>query len=383
MSEAAPEPPPDDAPQNPPPRPAPILSGWRGAVAIGFATALIVFGLLVITGPFWAPAISPLFSAANAPSADAPLADRLALLEAALRDNQQKIDQTVAAAQKAAADSVASVRQLDRRIGAIENRAAASPNELAELRQQLQALENRPAAAAGDIAELRQQVKALEAKPAAAPPELTEIRQQVQQLTAANADLGNRVAALEKGEQAQSAAGDPTDTTLLLAVLQIREAIETARPFAAEYDALAALAKARPDIAAAAAPLAEPAKSGVASRAVLIERLRVLRGAIATSQPAPADRDWATRAWGQLRGLVTIRRVDGVGQSAAEAGVSAAERALAAGDLPGAVTALDGLTGSAAEAARPWLQMASQRLAAEEALHRVQSLLVARLGPAR
>src|SRR5437016_3426749 len=46
MSEAAPEPPPDNAPQNPPPRPAPILSGWRGAVAIGFATALIVFGLL-------------------------------------------------------------------------------------------------------------------------------------------------------------------------------------------------------------------------------------------------------------------------------------------------------------------------------------------------
>ena len=380
MSEAAPEPPPDNAPQNPPPRPAPILSGWRGAVAIGFATALIVFGVLVITGPFWAPTISPLFSAASAPSADAPLADRLAQLEAAQRDNQQKIDQTVAAAQKAAADSVASVRQLERRIAAIEIRPA--PNEVAELRQQLQALENRPAAAAGDIAELRQQVKALEAKPAAAPPELTEIRQQVQQLTATNADLGKRVAALEKGEQAQSAA-DPTDTTLLLAVLQIREAIETARPFAAEYDALAALAKARPDIAAAAAPLAEPAKSGVASRAVLIERLRALRGAIATAQAAPADHDWATRAWGQLRGLVTIRRVDGAGQSAAEAGVSAAERALAAGDLPGAVTALDGLTGSAAEAAQPWRQMARQRLAAEEALHHVQSLLVARLGPAR
>ena len=382
MSEAAPEPPPDNAPQNPPPRPAPILSGWRGAVAIGFATALIVFGLLVITGPFWAPAISPLFSTASAPSADAPLADRLAQLEAAQRDNQQKIDHTVATVQKAAADSATSVRQLDRRIAVIENRPAASPNELAELRQQLQALENRPAAAAGDIAELRQQVKALEAKPAAAPPELTETRQQVQQLTTANADLGKRVAALEKGEQAQSAA-DPTDTTLLLAVLQIREAIETARPFAAEYDALAALARARPDIAAAAAPLAEPAKSGVASRAVLIERLRALRGAIATAQAAPADHDWATRAWGQLRGLVTIRRVDGAGQSAAEAGVSAAERALAAGDLPGAVTALDGLTGSAAEAARPWRQMAGQRLAAEEALHRVQSLLVARLGPAR
>ena len=175
------------------------------------------------------------------------------------------------------------MRQLERRIAAVENRPAASPNELAELRQQLQALENRPAAAAGDIAELRQQVKALEAKPAAAPPELTEIRQQVQQLPAASADLGKRVAAHEKGEQAQSAA-DPTDTTLLLAVLQIREAIETARPFAAEYDALAGARRARPDIAAAAAPLAEPAAASRA--AVLIERLRRW-AARSPPQPAP------------------------------------------------------------------------------------------------
>ncbi|HEY4472008.1 MAG TPA: mitofilin family membrane protein [Stellaceae bacterium] len=382
MSEAAPEPPTGEAPQSPPPRPAPILSGWRGAVAIGFATALIVFGLLVISGPFWAPAISPLFSAGAAPSADTPLADRLAQLEAAQRNNQQKIDQAVAAAQKAAADSAASAQQLDRRIAAIENKPAASSNELAELRQQVKALESRPTAAAGDIAELRQQMKALEAKPAAAPPELADLRQQVQQLTAANADLGNRVAALEKGEHAQSAA-DPTDTTLLLALLQIREAIETARPFAAEYDALTALAKTRPDIAAAAAPLAEPAKSGVASRAVLIERLRALRGAIATAQPAPAEGDWAARAWAQLRGLVTIRRIDGAGQSAAEAAVGAAERALAAGDLAGVVAALEGLAGPAADAAQPWLQMVRQRLAAEEALHRMQSLLVARLGPVR
>ena len=130
--------------------------------------------------------------------------------------------------------------------------------------------------------------------------------------------------------------------------------------------------RARPDIAAAAAPLAEPAKSGVASRAVLRERLRALAGAIATAQPAPADRDWARRAWARLRGLVTIRRVDGAGQSAAEAAVSAAA-AGAGGRRPAARG--DGARQahrSAAEAARPWLQMARQRLAADAALHRVR-----------
>ena len=70
-------------------------------------------------------------------------------------------------------------------------------------------------------------------------------------------------------------------------------------------------------------------------------------------------------------------------QSAPEAALSAAERSLAAGDLAGAVAALDPLSGPAAEAARPWLQMARQRLAVEAALHQVEGLLVARLGAAK
>jgi len=170
MSQGAPEPSPDDAPPRPPPRPAPVLSGWRGAVAIGFATALIVFGLLVITGPFWAPAISPLFSAGSAPTADPALPDRMAQIEAAQRENQQKIDQAIASAQKAATDAAASAQQLERRIATVENKPASSSNEVTELRQQLKTLESRPIAAPGDIAELRQQVKALEAKPAPTPP---------------------------------------------------------------------------------------------------------------------------------------------------------------------------------------------------------------------
>src|SRR5260370_5564337 len=138
---------------------------------------------------------------------------------------------------------------------------------------------------------------------------------------AATAAPTRRVAALEKTEQAESAAA-PTDAALLLILLRIREAIEVARPFVAEYDAFAALARTHPDIAAAAAPLAEPAKSGVADRAVLAQRLHALAGAIATAEAPPADADWSERAWARLRGLVTIRRVDGAGQSAPEAAVN-------------------------------------------------------------
>ena len=335
---------------------APILSGRRGAAVIGFATGLIIFGLLVITGPFWAPAIGPLFTG-GAPPVEQALAERIAQLEAARREDQQKI----AAAQKTASDTAATLQQLDRRIAA---------------------LESRPAAAAGDVAELRQELKSLESRPAASAGDMGEVRQQLEKLAAAGGDLNRRIAALEKAEQAQSTA-DPTDTALLLAVLRIREAIEVGRPFAAEYDTVAALARSRPDIAAAAAPLAEPAKSGVASRAVLAQRLHALAGTIATAEAPPADDDWGERAWARLRGLVTIRRIDGAGQSGPEAALSAAERFLAVGDLAGAVAALDPLAGPAAEAARPWLQMARQRLAVETALHQVEGLLVARLGAAK
>src|SRR2546430_10849687 len=66
--------------------------------------------------------------------------------------------------------------------------------------------------------------------------------------------------------QAEDGIRDLTVTGVQTCALPI--SIETARPFAAEYDALAALAKARPDIAAAAAPLAEPAKSRSEERRV-------------------------------------------------------------------------------------------------------------------
>jgi len=344
MSDPAAEPSPTeptlaDPPQAP--RPAPILSDRWGAAAIGVATALIVFGLLVITGPFWAPSVIPLLAGGAVPKSPEPvLAERLARLEAASREDQQKTMQAVTALQKTVADAAATVQQLDRRVAAQENR------------------------------------------PAPAPPDLGDIRQQLQALTTADADLKMRVAVLEKSEQSQTA-NDSTDTALLLAVLPVREALDTARPFVAEYDALAALAKSRPEIAAAVAPLAEPAKNGVASRAVLIDRLRGLAGTIAIAETAPASGNWGARAWAQLRGLVTIRRVDGAGQSAPEAAVSAAERSLAAGDLAGAVAALEPLTGPAADAARPWVQMARQRLAVDKALHQVESLLVARLGSPR
>jgi hypothetical protein len=230
-----------------------------------------------------------------------------------------------------------------------------------------------------------------EPQPAAPASDLADIRQEVARLAGSATDLATRIEEVDKTVRSQPA-GDPTDIALVLALLQIRDAVEGGRPFRAPYEALAALAQARPEIAAAAVPLAAPATDGLAGRPVLANRLRELAPAIVaanppTNGPASTDAaapDWASEAWRRLSGLVTIRRIDSAGQDQEAEGpaasVNAALQALAGGDLEGAVGALDTLTGAPAETAGPWLRMAKERLAAEAALQRIEALLVARLG---
>ena len=323
---------PSDAPDAPAadsgaPPPKPVMSGRR-RLAVWLGAALLLVILLVATASLWTPLV---------PQAAAP--------DAALAARFDRLDQAQQRAAQEAAAANAAVQRLERRLAA---------------------LDAKPVAAASDIAELRQQIV---------------------KLADTEAELAHRIDALDKPGRAE-AAGDATDLALALAVLQIRDAVETGRPFAASYDALVAIAHARPDIAAAAAPLAEPAKSGLASRAVLARRLRELSGAI-TSAAAPASggetaSDWTDQALARLRSLVTIRRIDGASPDRPSAGpaaaVNAAELALAGGELEDAVAALEKLTGGPADAARPWLQIAKTRLAAEAALRQLDAMLLARLG---
>jgi hypothetical protein len=232
---------------------------------------------------------------------------------------------------------------------------------------------------AAALQQLAQRLASLEARPVPQAPDLGPIEQQLGALAKTTADLKQSVTALDKAAQARPAA-DPKNTALALVLLQIREAVDLGRPFAAEYQALMTLAGDHLDVAAAAAPLAGSAEDGVVTRAVLAERLRQLAPQIATAAP-PAPPDWTSQIIARLRGLVTIRRIGGAGQSPAEAAAGAAQHDLAAGDLAGAVAALERLDGAAA-AAEPWLRMAKDRLAAEAALRRTQAVLAAALGTA-
>lgn len=362
-TDAAPNEAPEAAPAVPEPRPA--AAPWRVA-AIGLAAALALGIALVATAPWWA-ALLPWGPVATARSRDAALAARLDGLQAAQRQAQQQ-------ARHDAAASAAALQQLKAQVAAVGARAAAPAQDVADLRGQQTAL-------SGAVADLAKRVEAAEKAPPAA--DIAAMQQRLTKLSGTVGGLVSRQEALDKAQQARLAS-DASDAVLALAVLQIRDAIAAGRPFAGPYATLAAAAHGRPEFAAAAQPLAAPAKTGVATRAALAEGLDRLAAADASDAEAPAGRSWREALLAQLRGLVRIRRLDGSGAAAREpqAVIDDARKDLAAGDLAGAVAALDKLSGPPAKAAAPWLQQANRRLAVDAVLRQVEALVASQLGAA-
>ena len=93
------------------------------------------------------------------------------------------------------------------------------------------------------------------------------------------------------------------------------------------------------------------------------------QAALVASRPIDPGWPWLTRIWGRLQSLVTIREGERVLVGDPAAGVvAAAQRALDAGDIAGAVTALGRLNPQAAQAMTGWTDQAKALLEARTAL---------------
>jgi len=393
----------DAAHQEPNPTPPiePVgLPRRSSRAALWLAGFLILILAAVVLSPFWAPQIAPLFPWGDNRAEDASLAGRVAALETRSVPPSNGID-AVKSATSALARRVDQIETaLDTRLAQIEKRPASPSGDIDTVNSALSALAHRvdhlEAAANADhqtagsaaalqagVQQLQQRLAAVEtqsaSRMASEAAAVQNSEQELGRLGKAEVDLADRVAALEREAQVQ-AGGDLRAAGMLALLLgEMREAIEQARPFPTEFNAFVRLAR-DTDLAAAAEPLAEPARNGMASRAVLVKGLSELGGKVAAAPESAGESDWGTQTLARLRGLVTIRRIDGPSQTGPEMAVSAAQAALARGDLAGAAAALDPLTGANADAARPWLRMARERLATEAALDHLQELLTARLG---
>ncbi|MGH7031431.1 MAG: COG4223 family protein, partial [Stellaceae bacterium] len=358
------------APQEGPPQALsespPRRAGAARLVAACLAAVLVILIAGVILSPFWAPAVMPLLPwgarAAVTHQDVAALAARVTVLE-----------------ERPAAPVVD--------VGALKSTQAALAHRLDGMEATIDGLRRNQAASAEAkqaVAQLAQRLDASDAKSAsraaAAGADIVTVQRQLSQLGGLATDQGTRLTALERQVQAQSGV-DRNGAMLLMALLQMREAVEQARPFPADYDAFKRLAGNDAKLVAAVQPLAKAARDGVASRIDLSRRLATLSTQVsAPARPAATSSSWWAQALDRMRQLVTIRRIDAAAKTGPEAAVGGAQQALARGDLAAAVSALNGLTGTNAEAARPWLETARERLAAEAALTQLQGMLVARLG---
>jgi len=361
-----------------------------GPAALWLAGLLILLLAGVASSPFWAPQIEPLLPWGENRDDYAALAARVAAVEARPDAPNTGID----AVQSSVSDLARRADQLETRLAALEKRPAPPSIDTDAINSAMGGLAHRvdqlEAAGKPDLGPIRTAIQQVEQRLAAFETQSAsrmasdtaaskDMQQEVSRLGKVEGDLADRVAALEHAAQAQNNTELRADGMAALLLGQMREAIDEARPFPAEFDAFIRLARAS-ELAAAAQPLAEPARNGVASRAVLVKGLAELAGRMAAASEPAVKSDWREQTLARLRGLVTIRRIDGSSRTRSDGAVGTAQAALARDDLAGAVAALEPLTGADAEAARPWLLMARERLAAETALDHVQELLTERLG---
>jgi hypothetical protein len=247
--------------------------------------------------------------------------------------------------------------------------------QLAAIQQQL-----------GDLTSLANRVAALENKPAPdASAAIAPLATQVQQL-GAQIDQINKLLAQVTHDEASNA--ESPERVLMLSLASLGNAIAGSRPFAAELASVEALGQSRSGWAAALQPLEAPAKIGIPSTAVLAQRFSsdVAPAILRAETAAPASHESLTDAMlARLRGLIVIRRVDssGTGTSPTDQAVAQAQAALNQSDLAGAVKALSTLGGAAADAAKPWLADAQQRLGAEQTIAKLSQDLAGDMAAAR
>ncbi|MEI9990263.1 MAG: hypothetical protein WDM86_09510 [Rhizomicrobium sp.] len=273
--------------------------------------------------------------------------------------------------------------------------APAAPGEVALLRERLAADEARLAAlekpkpddgaaaalaqAQSEIATLGARVGKLEATPdpgAAARLDASDRRL---------ADLDLRLATLERGAQGSDvpqrlAAVQAEQATLAariahlesldasatmkraaaeLALANLVRASSTRSPFAGELAAFAALMPNTPE----AADLAAIAPHGAPNEALLAERFPDTAAQALAAEHAARATTWLGRLWANIGNLVVVRRIGERKGQDSDAVLARAGARLNAGDLDGALAELDGLTGAARAAIKPWRDQARARAA--------------------
>ncbi len=326
------------------------VNAWLGGFVLGVVVLALGAGGAVVARDAWMPLVEP----------DHGLADGGDLMGIARRVAALESSRGAAGADSGALEDI------DERIAALEARLGAAGDTAAAV----SALERRIETMASGSGDPEQAAR------------LAALAARIEELGA----LEERVEA-RAGTRAGAQAALTGETALMLAVLQLRDAVRGSGPFTAELDMLRRLAAsgALEDggvLTELIVPLDPYAAIGAPTLARLKAEFPPVARAVVVSAQGGEDEGWVSGVMRRISGLVTVRPVGPVEGQDPGAVVARAEVHLAADDLAAALGELDALPGAAARAARAWRDKAHARLAARQVLTGLGEMLIARLMPA-
>ncbi|WP_420345792.1 carph-isopro domain-containing protein [Pelagibius sp.] len=348
---AKPEPAGSAAP--PPRRSGSLVPG----VVLGVLLAVAIAVAMVFSRGYWLPLVDPQSGQQQEAVASAlqDLDVRLADLQAALPPDNS--------------EAVAAVND---RLSTLEAAVSQGAGQDPETRAALESL-------SANLARLTDRLQSLEESQAAAgiPTEalsnrLSSEAARLDELLTAQSEL---VARLEQAERdlataaaSRDAAPGSQETLLLLAMLQLRDAIRGSGPYEEPLRMLQNLAEGDAALTDITAPLERRAPAGLPSLRDLQAAFPEVARRLAAIELGEEGEGWSAGVLRRLSEAVNLRPVGLVEGDSPTAVAARAEVKLNDGDLEGALAEISSLTGAAAEAAAQWRGEAEARVAANQAV---------------
>jgi hypothetical protein len=171
---------------------------------------------------------------------------------------------------------------------------------------------------------------------------------------------------------------DGKSMAVSLAFYNLQRAAREGKPYALELKSVEENSPVPLDLAAL-----EPwREQGVKSIGQLQEDFNAAAMAAIDAENQPTDDSLASEVWSRAKSFVRIRRKGDVEGEDTSALLARIEHRLRNGDLKAALAEAEKLNGPAAEAVAPWVAELKRKVAAEEALARIESKLLGTIGGA-
>lgn len=339
-----------------------------GGLVLGVALALVVGVAAVYSRDLWLPLVDP-----ESGRQDPAITEALAGLDARLAAHLNEVQAGLPP------DSSGAVRELGDRLTTLESAVSQGAGQDPETRAALESL-------SASLARMTDRLQALEEGQAAAgaPTEALTDRlsgeaARLDEMLIAQSELAARLEAAESAlagvAAGQAAAPGSEETLMLLAMLQLRDAIRGSGPYEEPLRMLQNLTGEDAELAAVITPLERRAPAGLPSIADLQAGFPDVARRIAAIELGEEGEGWSAGVLRRLSEAVNLRPVGLVEGDQPTAVAARAEVKLNDGDLAGALEELNGLSGAAAEAAAAWRSDAEARIAANQAVSRLGALV--------